>query len=197
MNDLPSPSSGIRCTRNRLCRSVALTSLILALASFFVPLASQAQSKRDPLNDRETDQVRELRDQPMPRIRLYQGFLQQRIDAIKSIGKSPKTDERKADLRSKLEEFTYLSDELQDNLLTFDDAHADLRKALKDLLAASSKWPAILEAAEPDPMYEVSQETALESAQSTVDQARELLRSQTQYFSTHKDEANKNGTGPS
>jgi len=37
---------------------------------------------------------------------------------------------------------------------------------------------------------------ALEAAQSTSDQAKELMDSQTKYFAEHKDEAGKNGTGP-
>ena len=154
------------------------------------------QQNRDPLNQSESDQIAELRDQPVPRIKLYQKFIEQRISAIKDLGTNPKAEDRKAQLRARFEEFTRLSDELQDNLDTFDAAHADIRKALKDLVPASAKWPEILKQAAPDPSYDFSRKTALEAAQSTSDQAKELMDSQTKYFAEHKDEAGKNGTGP-
>ena len=161
------------------------------------PEANAGQQNRDPLSQSESDQIAELRDEPVPRIKLYQKFIEQRISAIKDLGTNPKAEDRKAQLRARFEEFTRLSDELQDNLDTFDAAHADIRKALKDLVPASAKWPEILKQAAPDPAYDFSRKTALEAAQSTSDQAKELLDSQTKYFAEHKDEAGKNGTGPS
>jgi hypothetical protein len=155
-----------------------------------------AQKNRDPLNEDEVDQIREVRDQPVARVKLYQKFIQQRIDEIKEIGPNPKADDRKAALRAKLEEFTRLSDELQDNLDTFDEAHADIRKALKDLVPASAKWPDILNKTGTDPAYDFSRKTAVDAADSTSEEAKKLLESQQKYFAEHKDEANKNGTGP-
>ncbi len=151
---------------------------------------------KDPLSDAESDQIADVRDQPVARIKLYQKFIEQRIAAIKDIGANPKAEDRKAQLRARFEEFTRLSDELQDNLDTFDEAHADIRKALKDLVPATAKWPEILKQASPDPAYDFSRKTALDAAESTADQVKELLASQTKYFAEHKDEANKNGTGP-
>lgn len=176
--------------------SLALAVILLLLSPFCSPLL-HGQKDKDPLNDNEVDQLRELRDQPVQRIKLYQKFIEERIAAIKQIGPNPKAEDRKAELRAKLEEFTRLSDELQDNLDTFDDAHADIRKALKDLVPASAKWPDILKQAAPDPSYDFSRETALDAAQSASDQAKQIFESQQKYFAEHKDEANKNGTGPS
>jgi hypothetical protein len=175
---------------------IARAAVLFLLLSPFCSLVLHAQKDKDPLTDDEIDQVREMRDQPVQRIKLYLKFIEERISAIKQIGPDPKAADRKAELRGKLEEFTHLSDELQDNLDTFDDAHADIRKALKDLVPASAKWHDIIKQAAPDPAYDFSQETALDSAQSTADQAKELLQSQEKYFAEHKDEANKNGTGP-
>lgn len=176
----------------RRWKAIAALLLIPALWT-----ALYAQRNRDPLNQDEIDQVRELRDQPVARIKLYQKFIQQRIDEIKELGAHPQAEDRKAALRAKLEEFTRLSDELQDNLDTFDEAHADIRKALKDLIAASAKWPDVLNQAAPDPTYDFSRKTALDAAESTSDEAKKLLESEQKYFTEHKDEANKNGTGPS
>ena len=167
---------------------------VLAAAA---PVIASPQQNKDPLSEQESDQVAEVRDQPVARIKLYQKFIEQRIAAIKELGPNPKAEDRKAQLRARFEEFTRLSDELQDNLDTFDDAHADIRKALKDLVPASAKWPDILKQAADDPVYDFSRKTALDAAQSTSDEAKKLLESQTKYFAEHKDEAGKNGTGPS
>jgi hypothetical protein len=185
--------------------------VVLALACLAIPcqplfaasgaagrpiIAAVGQQNKDPLTDAESDQIAELRDQPVARIKLYQKFIEERIAAIKELGANPKAEDRKAELRSRFEEFTRLSDELQDNLDTFDEAHADIRKALKDLVPASAKWPDILKQATADPVYDFSRKTALDAAESTSDEAKQLLESQTKYFSQHKDESNKNGTGP-
>jgi hypothetical protein len=169
---------------------------VLLLIDPFLPAALHAQRTKDPLSENESDQIAELRDQPNERIKLYQKFIQERIDAIRQIGPSPSTDDRKAELRAKYEEVTRISDELQDNLDTFDQAHADIRKALKDLVPAASKWPTILSQASADRSYDFSRKTALDSAQSTSDEAQKIYDSQKKYFAGHKDEANKNGTGP-
>ncbi len=184
-------------TRILTFRPLAACAALLLLLSPWCSIALHAQSDKDPLSDNEVDQIRELRDQPVERVKLYLKFIEERIAAIKEIGANPRAADRKAELRAKLEEFTRLSDELQDNLDTFDEAHADIRKALKDLVPASAKWQDIIKLATPDPAYDFSQETALDSAQSTVDEAKEMLQSQQKYFAEHKDEANKNGTGPS
>ncbi|HUY81261.1 MAG TPA: hypothetical protein VMU92_06020 [Acidobacteriaceae bacterium] len=173
-----------------------LAALLLAIPFFWVSLL-HAQRIRDPLTPREADQIANLRDQPNQRIQLFQKFLQQRIDAIKAIGPSPRANDLKTDLRDKYQEFTRLSDELQDNLDTFDEAHADIRKALKKLIPAATRWPAILKQAAPDRTYDFSRETALDSAQGTQDQARQLYESQKKYFQIHKHQRGKNGTGPS
>jgi hypothetical protein len=165
-------------------------------AGFPVVAVPNPQNNKDPLSQAESDQIAELRDQPVARVKLYQKFIEQRINAIKDIGSNPKAPDLKNQLRDRLEEFTRLSDELADNLDTFDDAHADIRKALKDLVPASAKWPDILKQATADPAYDFSRKTALDAAESISDQSKQMLDSQTKYFAEHKDEANKNGTGP-
>lgn len=156
-----------------------------------------AQRYQDPLTSQEADKIADLRDHPNDRIKLYQKFLQERIDAIKTIGPNPASDDRKADLRAKYQEFTRISDELQDNIDTFDQAHADIRKSLKDLIPASAKWTEVLNQSSGDGTDDFARKTALDSAQSTSDEAKQLYKSQEQYFKEHKDERGKNGTGPS
>ncbi len=170
----------------------------LFLITPFLPITLHAQRNRDPLTDQEADQVANLRDKPNDRVKLFQKFLQERIDSIQSIGPNPATDDRKADLRAKYEEFTHITDELQDNLDTFDQAHADIRKSLKDLVPATTKWVAVLNKQAPNGQFDdFSRKTALEAAQSANDEAEKLYKSQKEYFEQHKDERGKNGSGPS
>lgn len=169
---------------------------VLLIAPLMAPLL-HAQRNRDPLTSQESDKIADLRDRPNDRIKLYQKFLQERIDAIKTIGPNPASEDRKADLQAKYQEFTRISDELQDNLDTFDQAHADIRKSLKDLIPASAKWTAVLNQSSGDGTEDFARKTALESAQSTSDEAKQLYKTQEQYFKEHKDERGKNGSGPS
>lgn len=169
---------------------------VLLITPLIAPLL-HAQRNRDPLTSQESDKIADLRDRPNDRIKLYQKFIQERIDAIKTIGPSPASEDRKADLRAKYQEFTHISDELQDNLDTFDQAHADIRKSLKDLIPAVAKWTEILNQTHDDSTDDFSRKTAIDSAQSTSDEAKQIYKSQEQYFKEHKNERGKNGTGPS
>jgi hypothetical protein len=126
-----------------------------------------AQTNKDPLNDDEVDQVRELGDRPNERIKLFVKFIEQRITSIKQLSTDKHAENRSAELRAKIEEFTRLADELQDNLDTYDQEHADVRKALKELVPESEKWQPALELPAPDPNFDFARKTAVESANSS------------------------------
>ncbi|HEY0796184.1 MAG TPA: hypothetical protein VGD64_10425 [Acidisarcina sp.] len=145
-----------------------------------------AQSHRDPLNEDEVDQIREFADRPAERVKLYMKFIQQRIDAVRQMSTDPNVQNKPAKLRNLMEEFTRLADELQDNLDNYEDTHSDVRKPLKDLIAASEKWPEVLRTPPPDRSYDFSRKTALEAAESANQQATKLLEDQTKYFAEHK-----------
>ncbi|QNI33106.1 hypothetical protein H7849_03775 [Alloacidobacterium dinghuense] len=176
-------------------RLLILLSAVLLLSP--LTLRSWAQSQRDPLNDEEIDQVREFGDRPNERIKLYSKFIEQRVTAIKELSTNKRAETRATEMRAKIEEFTRLVDELQDNLDTYDGQHADVRKALKDLVPESDKWQAALVQPPPDPTYDFARKTAIEAAQSISDQVKTLQKDQEKYFAEHKDQAGKNGTGPS
>jgi uncharacterized phage infection (PIP) family protein YhgE len=173
--------------------------LFVSAVLFLSPIAQPtwAQTQKDPLNDEEIDQVRELGDQPNQRIKLYAKFIEQRITAIKQLSTDKRPEKPSAELRAKIEEFTRLVDELQDNLDTYDGQHADVRKALKELVPESEKWEPTLRQPPSDANYEFARKTAIEAAQSISDQAKTLQKDQEKYFVEHKDQAGKNGTGPS
>jgi hypothetical protein len=154
------------------------------------------QSKRDPLNDQEVDQVREVADQPVERVKLYMKFISQRTDAIQEMVGDTKIQNKTLKLHTLLEEYTRLVDELQDNLDSYDETHSDVRKALKELVPASERWLAILNKPPPDQSYDFSRKTALEAGQSLVDQVKKLQSDQEKWFAAHKHDKNTGDYGP-
>lgn len=168
----------------RFSGSVALACLLAA-----VPVLGQSQ--RDPLNEQEVEQIREYADQPIERVKLYQKYVQQRIDAIKEMVGDTKIQNKQAKLHNLMDEFTRLVDELQDNLDSYDEAHADIRKALKELVPTSEKWPQVLSMPPADQSYDFSRKTALDAAQSLIDQAKKLQTDQDKWFAEHKKDKNQ------
>jgi hypothetical protein len=158
-------------------------------------LPVSGQAKKDPLNDQEVDQVREVADQPVERIKLYMKFISQRTDAIQEMGGDTKINNSPQKVRNLLEEYTRLVDELQDNLDGYDETHSDVRKALKELVPASEKWVAILNKPPADPTYDFSRKTAVEAGQSLVEQAKKLQADQIKWFAEHKHDKD-NGETP-
>ncbi|HEY6446755.1 MAG TPA: hypothetical protein VIY53_09870 [Acidobacteriaceae bacterium] len=170
--------------------------LAVLLACALLPRL-QAQSHNDPLTEDEVQQIRDNAIHPDERIRLYIKFMGQRLDAIHQLLADQDASDRSAQIRARLEEFTSLCDEVQDNLDTYDSAHADIRKSLKELVAASAKWPDVLNALPPNQKYEFPQKTALEAAQSAIDEAKQMSTEQDVYFDVHKKQRHSNGTAPS
>ena len=171
-------------------RNLPRTGVLLFLAAAFcAPLFSQSQ--RDPLNEQETDQIREYADRPVERVKLYMKYVEQRTSAIDEMVGDTKIQNKPAKLRSLMEEFTRLVDELQDNLDSYDETHSDVRKALKDLVPASVRWQEVLNKPPADQTYDFSRKTAMDAAQSLSDQAHKLLVEQDKWFAEHKHDKDK------
>ncbi|RRA49476.1 hypothetical protein [Acidipila sp. EB88] len=175
----------------------ARTTLVMAsmLGSMLTP-AFALQRAHDPLSSGQVDQVRELGDRPVDRIKLYLKFVNERASAIKELTPSSTENSRPAELRARFEEFTRLTDELSENVETYHGDRADIRKALRPLVDSSGKWEAVLKAPPPDHTYDFARTTALLAAQSMAEQAQKTLAEEETYFAAHKDEAGKNGKAP-
>lgn len=144
------------------------------------------QTRKDPLKEDEIDQIREYADRPPERIKLYVKFIEQRTATIKQLTDDPRAADRSHKILNMLDEFTHISDELQDNLDEYHRQHADLRKTLKSLIPDSEKWIAIIKAAPPDGNYDLDRKAALDSAQSLNDSAKDMLNYEEKYFVIHK-----------
>lgn len=147
----------------------------------------QAQAAKDPLTDNQVEEVRDTGDQPAQRIKLYMKFIEERtLDIHKIASNAHPPISSNARLHNLMEEFTRLSDELQDNLETYSEEHADMRKTLKELVDHTARWKIVLQEPKTSPDYDFSRKTALDTAASTTELAQKVLTAQETYFATHK-----------
>jgi hypothetical protein len=179
-----------------MSRRIACLLALLTVFGWSARIHAQA-NQPDPLTDDEVQQIRDNAIHPDDRIRLYIKFIAERLDSVREMASPRASKNEKAQIHDKLDEFTRLCDELQDNLDTYDSAHADIRKSLKDLVPSSAKWPAVISGLPQDTSYEFAQKVALEAAQSAVDEAKHLSVEQDVYFDVNKKQRHGNGTGPS
>ncbi len=99
-----------------------------------------AQSRKDPLTEQQQEAVREAGDQPLERVKLFVGYVEDRAKEIHTVNADPIAQNKTARLHNLLDEFTRLSDDLQDNMDQYDEQHADLRKVLKDIITKTDEW---------------------------------------------------------
>jgi ABC-type transporter Mla subunit MlaD len=166
-------------------RTVAITGVWMVLA--VSPLLGQ--SKKDPLTDQQIEDVREAGDQPVQRIKLFVGYVEERSNGIHTLNKEAGAQNKTARLHNLLDEFTRLSDDLEDNMDNFNDEHADLRKELKEVVDKSAQWGTVLNEPPPSSQYDFVRKTALEANQSVHDAAVQMLADEEKYFAEKKKEA--------
>jgi hypothetical protein len=168
---------------------------ILACLFVAVPLHSQLE-KREPLTEVQIEKIREAGIDPDERVRLYTQFLDEHAEVIKGLTNRAKSAARGRRLDDELQDFTALMDEFGSNLDLYSDRHADIRKSLKPLPAATQKWLGILRALAGEPSFDLARKEAIESGEDLADQATRLLREQTEYFNLHKDEQRQDRAEP-
>jgi hypothetical protein len=151
------------------------------------------QRQKDVLTERQTEDLREADDQPVEKLKLYLGYIDERTQELQHLNTNSRAQNRDAEIHNLLQEFTQLADELQDNMDSFDQQHEDLRKGLKLILEKSEHWPDVLNAPKPNQEYDFARKTALEASQSVHEDAQKLLNEQNQYFAKEKKEKGKTG----
>jgi hypothetical protein len=147
--------------------------------------AGQHQQK-DVLTDQQTEALREADDQPAEKLKLYLGYLDERVQELERLNTDTRTQNKNALMHNLYQEFTRISDELEDNMDAFDEQHEDLRKGLKLIVEKSQKWPDVLNEPKENQEYDFVRKTALESNQSLHDDAQKMLDEQTAYFAKQK-----------
>ncbi len=147
-----------------------------------------AQSKKDPLTDQQIEDVREAGDQPLQRIKLFVGYVDDRAKGIHTLNADPIAQNKNVRLHNLMEEFTRLSDELQDNMDNFDQQHADLRKVLKEVVDKTGEWDKVLNEPKPSTQYDFVRKTAIDSNQSAHETATQMLADEEKYIAEKKKE---------
>lgn len=154
--------------------------LLLLLAPSF------AQSKKDPLTPQQIEDVREAGDEPVERIKLFVGYVDERAKEIHSLSADPIAQNKTVRTHNLFDEFTRLCDELQDNMDNFNEQHADLRKVLKEIEDKTGEWATVLNEPKASAQYDFVRKTAIDSNQSAHEAATQMLADQIKYFAEKK-----------
>jgi hypothetical protein len=144
-----------------------------------------AQSRRDPLNPDEQDQLRDAAQDPAERLKLYILFARTRLTALEQVRTDPKSSDRAQQTRERLQDFLDVYDELNDNIDTFVQRKADLRKPLRAVIEADTEFQAKLralknsaEASKDQAKYDFLLSNVLDAVDGGVKDHRELLSEQ-------------------
>ena len=144
-----------------------------------------AQSRRDPLNPEEQDQLRDAAQDPGERLKLYILFARTRLTALEQVRADPKATDRAQQTRDRLQDFLDVYDELNDNIDTFVERKADLRKPLKAIIEADTEFQAKLralkssaDASKDEAKYDFLLSNVLETVDGGVQDHRQLLSEQ-------------------
>lgn len=151
------------------------------------PLASQ-QQKREPLTEKQQQEIAEAGIDPVARVNLYVKYLNDYCDTIKDLIPRIKSASRSRRIDGELLDFAALMDELGDNLDTFSQRKADLRKSLKDLNESIARWQKVLHDLPSEPGFELPLKEAIDSANDLADQAKEITTDQEAYFKAHPEQ---------
>jgi DNA-binding ferritin-like protein len=165
-----------------LTRAATIVCLLLTVGTLF------AQSRRDPLTERQIEDVREAGDQPLERIKLFVGYVDERAKEIHSINADRGAQNKPGRLHNLYDEFTRLSDELQDNMDNFNEQHADLRKVLKEIVDKTGEWTTVLNEPPSNPQYDFMRKSSLDANQSAHETAVQMLADEVKYFAEKKKE---------
>jgi hypothetical protein len=108
---------------------------------FLTPFGGAQMRDRDPLNEKEIEQMRESADYPDKRLELMISFARARmasIDQLRSNASSAK--DRPMQIHDLLQDFSSLMDEIDDNVDMYASHKTDMRKGLRLLIEADSEW---------------------------------------------------------
>jgi hypothetical protein len=159
--------------------------LLLALLALTLALPLYAQRTDSALSEGEIEQLREAAYLPNDRLLIFIKLLDTRDKKIQDLYAHPRKPGREQDTHDLLEEFTSISDELNDNLDDYGPRHYDIRKALPKLLDATERWSSDLKSPPDNDAYNVSRRLALEAVRDLHEQAAQLIEEQKTWFLAH------------
>jgi len=153
-----------------------------------------AQTRHDPLNPLEQDQLRDAAQEPADRLKLYIQFSRTRLSSLEQMRADPKVTDRPQQTRDRLQDFLDVYDELNDNIDTFVERKADLRKPLKAIIEADTEFQSRLRALKSSAdankdearQYDFLLTSVVETVDSSVLDHRQLLSQQEEAFKHKK-----------
>ena len=158
-----------------------LATVILALLCC---TASVAQTHRDPLNEREVEQLRDSAQEPKKRIDLLLSFVRERMLALERLhgATHPGTNDTEK-FNALLGDVAALLDELDDNLAMYDNHSEDLRRPLRHVLDVEAEFDRKLKSLEQSASSEgrkfsAALAEASESLTTSMESAQAMLASQ-------------------
>jgi hypothetical protein len=170
--------------RNALSLCCAAT-IVCVLASASV---SAQKQKREPLTEKQQEEIAEAGIDPVARVDLYVKYLNEHADTIKGLTKRAQSPARGSRIEGELEDFTALMDELSENLDVFAGRKADIRKSMKPLAEGIKQWLEILNALPKERAFGVALDEAIESGNDLDAQAKQIRNDQDAYFKANPGE---------
>lgn len=164
--------------------------LVCGLAAAAYPLAihalrSNAQQRESALSDGEVEKLRDTAYFPPERVIAFIAFLDQRTKEIDRLSTGKRRPGREEDIHDQMEQFTSIADDLDDNLEDYGKRHADIRKALPKLVAATERWGTALKSPPDHEAYTVSRKLALETLNDVHETAVAMIDEQKAWFLAH------------
>ena len=154
----------------------------LAVGILLLTSCSAVAQRRDPLTDKEADQLRETAQEPNKRMHLLVIFAKARMEAIDHLRSDQKMAETQSDkITELLDDVAAIVDEIDDNLSQYDSRGEDIRKSLREVIEMNSDFQLKLRAiketstAGPKKLFTFAVDNATESVNSSADSARAML----------------------
>ncbi len=164
-------------------RILSWAAVVFLLAGVMLPVL--AQRHRDPLTDKEVDDLREAAQDAPKRMKLLTGYAKARMEMLEHLRSDPKLSAGNGEkIRQLLEDIASLVDEVDDNLDMFNTRSEDLRKPLKAVIEMDSDFQLKLRtlketsSAADLKMYGFALENATDSVNESGDSARAMLQDQ-------------------
>ncbi len=160
-------------------RLPALFALLL-LAS-----ATLAQERVPALTNAEIEKLREAAPLYPERVQLFADFLDERARGIETLTTGRRHAGRELDIHDRMEQFTSIADDLEDNLDDYGSRHRDVRKVLPKLLAATDRWQTELKTPADNEAYNVVRKLALQAVTDLHEDVAKLIDDQKSWFLAH------------
>jgi hypothetical protein len=161
--------------------------VLLALTSLLT-LNLNAQP-RDPLNAQESDALRNAKQEPPERLKLYTKYARARMETLTHLVSDPRfAADRGPQVHDLLEDLGKIVEEMDDNVDMYSEGKWDIRKPLKDVIQADTELQLKLRqikestdlamAEELQKNYKFVMDDTLEAVNASLDSARKTLDEQ-------------------